>query len=386
MKNVLNPKAQQPVEAPRVDPHQYEIGAAMEANAKEVASNSDWLSATINTIAKAKQDYEGGPFAVMFKVMEKMDADTINALPDPDSETGNNPGKYKVRTVGGKGKPVVKERKYYHVLSDYLPGNIVKQQRIDMLELSMKDPVQYNVSSVSQDIKDMDRDRRGAEVSKLSGELSTSRSNVLAAFELLFHIRAVNALPGVEANVMYALDDKGQELNGEDGRECVVENTKTPIIVTTTIDGRKGKDTTQLGITSFKKLRPAIAMEKGGTYQALIDSAPTIKRGTKGEEEPGGTKPSLINTNETLFTRMVDIHDYLDVITSDTKQTAYSAILGMLNKKEGSEDMLVTFTEVRDFLNTLLSKTYKAGERYQELTIKRAEAEANKAEVKKTGT
>ncbi len=379
--NILNPKAQTATEtSTRIDPHQYEIGAVMEANAKEVASKADWLSATINTIAKAKQDYEGGPFQVMFKVMEKMSAEQIDALPDPDAETGNNPGLYKIRIVGAKGKPEVKERKYYHVLSDALPGNIAKQQRIDMLELSMKDPVQFNVSSVPQDIKDMDKDRRSAEISKLSGELSTSRTNVLAAFELLFHIRAVNALPGATANVMYALDAQGKELDGEDGRETVVENTRTPITVTTTIEGRKGKDTTQLSISSFKKLRPAVALEKGGTYQALIDSAPTVKRGTKGEgtDQTGGAKPELINTNETFIARMVDVHDYIDVIMSDTKQTAVSAILGLLNGKSGGDDLLITITEVRDGLNTILAKTYKAGDRYQTLTVKRAEALADK--------
>ncbi len=381
-KNILNPKAETVTETPtRIDPHQYEIGAAMEANAKEVASKADWLSVTINTIAKAKQDYEGGPFQVMFKVMEKMSAEQIDALPDPDAETGNNPGLYKIRIVGAKGKPVVKERKFYHVLSDALPGNIGKQQRIDMLELSMKDPVQFNISSVPQDIKDMDKDRRSAEISKLSGELSTSRTNVLAAFELLFHIRAVNALPGATANVMYALDAQGKELDGEDGRDTVVENTRTPITVTTTIDGRKGKDTTQLSISSFKKLRPAVALEKGGTYQALIDSAPTVKRGTKGEgiDQTGGTKPELINTKDTLFARLLDIHDYLDEITTDSKATIVASIIQDLSRKEGSEDNLVTFTEVRNMLTDILNKVFKASDRYIATKAKQKAAEAAEA-------
>ncbi len=353
----------------------------MFANAQEVASHSDWLSATINTIAKAKQDYEGGPFAVMFKVMDQMPAETIDALPDPDAETGNNPGKFKVRTVGNKGKPIVKEYKYYYVLSDKLPGNIVKQQRIDMLELSMKDPVQFNVSSVPQEIKDMAKKRREAEVSRLNGELQTSRVNVLAAFELLFHIRAVNALEHVNASILYALDENGKEMGGDNYEGVpVVENTRTPIFVATDNEDRlkKGQDQAHMSVASFKKLRPAFAKEKGGTYQALIDSVPTIKRGTKTEDQPGGTKPELINTNETFIARMLDVHDYIDVIMSDTKQTAVSAILGLLNGKSGGDDLLITITEVRDGLNTILAKTYKAGDRYQQLTVKRAEALADK--------
>jgi hypothetical protein len=376
MNKLLNPKANPVVtETPRIDPHEFEIGAVMFANAQELASKCDWLQTTINVIAKAKQDYEGGPFAVMFKCMEYLTKEQIDALPDPDAETGNNPGRFKVRTLNSKNKPVVKEWKYYHVLSDKLPGNILKQQRIDMLELSMKDPVQYNVSSVPQDIKDMDRDRRKAEISKLEGELTTSRTNILAAFELLFHIRAVNALDGVTASVMYALAEDGKTLlDGEDGRECVVENTKRPIVVCTTVEGRQHKDITEMSIGSFKKLRPDVAKEKGGTYQALIDSAPVVKRGTK-EDEPGGSKPELINTNDTFIARLVDCHQYVDAIMSDPKQTNWTGLIKLINGA-GSDDLLVTVTDLHAALGEWLAKTHKAGPRYQDIVVKRAEAEA----------
>lgn len=382
MNTILNPKTVTTEATTRTDPHVYEIGAAMDVLAQNVAAQAGYLDSTINVIAKAKQDYEGGPFAVMFKVMDKMDAVTIDSLPNPDSETGNNPGKYKIRIMGNKGKPVVKEKKFYHVLSDRLPGNVVKQQRIDMLELSMKDPVQFNLSSVPQDIKDMDVSRRKAEISRLEGELSTSRTNVLAAFELLFHIRNANSLAGVQVEVLYAVNDKGELMDGSDeGHPAIVENTKTPIVVTTTVEGRKGKDTTMLSVGSFKKLRPDVAREKQGTYAAFIDSAPETKRGTKGEatDQTGGSKPELINTNDTFIARMVDVHDYIDVIMSDSKQTNFAALIGLLNKKEGSADLLITMTEVRDGLTALLNKVYKAGERYTEYTTARLAAEDNKA-------
>ena len=381
MNTILNPKAVTET-ATRIDPLTYEIGAAMDVLAQNVAAQAGYLDSTINVIAKAKQDYEGGPFAVMFKVMDKMDATTIDSLPDPDSETGNNPGKYKIRIMGNKGKPVVKEKKFYHVLSDRLPGNVVKQQRIDMLELSMKDPVQFNLSSVPQDIKDMDVSRRKAEISKLEGELSTSRTNVLQAFELLFHIRNANSLAGVQVEVLYAVNDKGELMDGSDEEHpAIVENTKTPIVITTTVEGRKGKDTTMLSVGSFKKLRPDVAREKQGTYQAFIDSAPESKRGTKGEatDQTGGSKPELINTNDTLMARLVDVHDYLDVIMSDSKQTNWAALIGLLNKKEGSADALITITEIRDGLTALLNKVHKAGERYIEYTTARSEAESKVA-------
>src|SRR5258706_7691220 len=375
--NILNPKAQTPVETTtRVDPHIYEIGNAMFANAQQIASECDWLTSTIDTIAKAREDYEGGPFAVMYKVMDKMPNEKIEALPDPDADSGNNPGKFKVRTVNAKGKPVVKEYKYYYVLSDGLPCNIAKQARIDMLELSMKDPVYFNISSVPQDIKDMDVSRRNAEIGKLERALTTSRSNVLAAFELYFHIRKANDLPGVTVTVQYALGDDGQVLDGEDGRETVVDTgTKTPITITTTVKGREKKDTVDMSVGSFKKLRPGVAMEGGGTYTAFVNSAPKVLRGTKTTDEPGGAKPERIATLDTLLARLVDIHDYMDEVTSDTKGAVFGALLNMLNKKEGSADLLITITECRDFLTAALDKTYKAGERYQQYRVAKLEAE-----------
>ncbi len=174
VKALLNPKTKEDVPSNGL---LYEIGRTMDIKAQETAAKCGYLTGTINTIAKAKQDYEGGPFAVMFKVMGQMEEEEVDALPIPNTDSGNNPALYKIRTINAKGKPTVKEHNFYKVMSDRLPCNVAKQQRIDMLELSMKDPVQFNVSSVPQDIKDMDQDRRNAEISRLNGELSTSRVN-----------------------------------------------------------------------------------------------------------------------------------------------------------------------------------------------------------------
>lgn len=359
---------------------ELQVGEAMEMKARAFgASQSAALGETINRIAKAKQDYQGGPFAVMFTVTKNMTGEQLDELPHPASNSGQNPAIYKVSVIGAKGKRSTPEHKYYNVVSDNLACNVAKQARIDLLELSLGDPTKVNMSSVPADIQDMDKKYREAEIARLKGELATSRRNVNEAFELLFHIREINELPGVEASVIYAIGPDGLLQDGEDGRESVVENTTTPISLTTTVEGRKGIDTCLLSVGSFKKLDPKKASEKGGTYQALIDTA---QRGTKsgtGSGTGGAAKPERIATNDTLIARMVDIHAYMDEIASDTKQTAFSALLNQLNKKEGSADLLMTMTEVRDFLNDLLGKTYKAGERYQELTRVRAEAEAKKA-------
>jgi len=374
--NVLNKKIEAPAIVEQVN---TQIGENQEARAIAfAATQSEALGETLARIAKARQDYEGGPFAVLFKVSASMTEEQIENLPNPDSETGNNPAKYKIRIEGGKdGKGRLVDHYYYDVVSDNLACNVARRQRIDMLNLSLGDPTKVNMSAVPQDIQDMPVIRRGAEVSKLEGELTTSRKNVNEAFELLFQIRAVNECAGVTANVLYALDEHGKERNGEnDNGPAEVENTRTPIVITTTVEGRKAIDTTRMGVTSFKKLRPELAKERGGTYRAVLDSAPVKKKGANGENKNSQdqSKPQAINTLETFETRLTDLHQYLDAIYSDSKQEVYGALLKKMNAKTGNENLLSSITDIRNICNDILAKTYKAGERYQAIIAKEAEA------------
>lgn len=345
------------------------IGEEMQKKARAFGVlHSAELGDTINRVAKAKQDYQGGPFAVMFKVTANMTGEQVDELPHPSSNTGNNPAVYKLPGNGPKAKPV--EGKYYNTVSDSLACNVAKQQRIEILELSLGDPTKVNMSSVPQDILDMHKDYRDTEIARLKGELATSRKAVNEAFELLFHIREVNELAGVTASVIYALDKDGKSLDGEDGRETVVENTTTPIIVTTTNENRKGIDTIKLPVASFKRLNPAKAKEAGETFKALMDTA-TVKRGTKtpAADAPGGAKPFLINTIETFQARTTDYHDYIDKVWSATDKAEYQKLLAIVGPRgpAGSDDFALSLYSIYTCL----------GDLYRHDTI-RARAEALK--------
>lgn len=367
-----------------------DIGDIMEAKAKAFALVLDAdktggsLTDIINKGIRGKQDYEGSPFEVLFKVRAGMTAEQWAELPNPGSETGNQPAKYKVRgKPNAKGIASLVEHNYYNVLSDNLPGNVAKQQRIDALTLSVEgDQTKINQDAIPQDIRDMQITYRHAEISRLGSELTTSRTNINAAFELMFAIHAANVLPGITVDVIYALNSKGEMMDGKDGSPVVVENTKTPILVTTTVEGRKAIDVARLSVSSFKRLRPNVAKDNGGTYKAFIESAP--KKGTnKNTGNTGDTsKPQAINTLELFETRLVDVHDYIDVIVSDSKQEMYGALLKRLNQKAGNEDLLVSITEIRDMFTALLNKTHQAGPRYQNIIT----AEGYEGSARKTKT
>lgn len=370
--NILNKSLPaKPVELLNTD-----LGEIMEAKAIAFAATQTELGTIINTIAKAKQDWQGGPFQVLFKVSASMTDEQQKELPNPGSETGNNPAIYKIKVDGtGKSKKQrLVEHNYYNVVSDNLPCNLLKSARIRMLELSLGDPTLVNMEAIPQDIKDMPKDRRAAEISRFGGELLSSRRAVNEAFELYFQTLAIKDLTGVDCNVIYALDEQGKELNGEDGREVQVENTLTPIVVTTKVEGRKAIDTIQLSVASFKRLRPEVAKERGGTYSALMDSAP--KKGTNKDNSNSQdqSKPQAINTLETFEARLTDLHDYLDTIYSDSKQEMYGVLIKKMNAKTGNENLLTSMTEVRDIINDVLAKTFKQAERYQAIITAEAAA------------
>lgn len=338
-----------------VSPMAFDIGERMEKAAKAFGTaKSELLGGTIAVIAKAKQDYEGGPFAVLFKLTASLTEAEADALPEPGQESGNNPAIYKVKVIGDKGKTRSAEHNYYNIVSDTLACNVAKSERINLLEISLGDPAKVNMASVPQDIKDMEVNYRHAEIARLKGELATSRKCVNDAFDLMFQIRVINSLPGVTASPLFAVSPDGQLQDGEDDRPAVVENTKTPMIVTTTVEGRKSIDVSRMSVASFKKLNAAKARENGGTYAALLK---TVERGTKtpGGTDTGGNKPDLIATADKFQARVTDLHSYMDKVWSDKDKAAYNDLLKTLGPRgpAGSDDFALSMFQVFTMLGDL---------------------------------
>lgn len=323
------------------------LGEEMDKAARAMgAKQSAVLGPVIASIAKARQDYEGGPFKVMFKVTSNMSQEEIDGLPIPGSTSGNHPAIYKLKKPSDK---KAKDVNYYDVLSDSLAGNVAKSTRINLLELSMGDPSKVNMSSVPQDIKDMTETYRMTEVSRLKGELTTSRSAVNSAFELLFQIRAVKQLDGCDCYPIMALNPDGKTVSETD-----VENTRTPMLVTTTLKDRQALDVKRLSISTFKKLKPLVAKENGGTYAALMK---TIEKGSDNGEnnQEDGNKPSLIATLDKFQARIIDIHSYMDGVWSDKTHASYQDLLKIVGPRgpAGSDDFALSLYSVYTMLGDI---------------------------------
>jgi hypothetical protein len=337
-----------------VAPERPEIGEAMAQSANVLAQEiNNPLMVDIELLNKAKQDWEGGPFVVLNRLTSIMSKEKLDALPDPKSDTGNNPAKYllkKVRT-NSKGKTVVewKEHYYYSDLALSLPGIVAKQQQKLQLERSLDK--QANQDGVPVNYRDMSIEYRNALITKLNGEISGAVRSVSLAFELLFQLKHFNEdLDTVYAKPIYAMGSDGKLMDGQDGRPFQVEATKQPIFICTTIEERKGLDYDYLSIGRFLDIDIPKAIENGGTYGAAMH---TITRQKPTDNVPGNaqdqSRPQAINTADTAIARIVDVAEY----TTRAMEARDKAAWEQLKKELSGAGSDEAFLSARDLLQAL---------------------------------
>lgn len=313
-------------------------GAAQEAAASAFGSAiGHVLDKDFVVLTKAKQDYEGGPFVVLFNLYNHLTPEQWAALPDHEAETGNNPRFYKTKKIKADGKEKLSDRDYFKVVADSIPDVQAKHQRNELLSLSMKDPTKFNLSSVPQDIKDMPEARRYSEISQNNTHISTAHRNVISALELYSQMKRFEGLAGVEMNLLYALNEDGtKELDGskEVGGIMKIDPTKSPIQLVTKLERRRDVDKARVGVGSFMRFNVPKAIEQGGSWDALMA---TVKKGTKEKDKDGKDNAKLIRTPDTAAQTMTDFADYLVYCQDDRTKAAWEAFTKSL-EGAGSDD------------------------------------------------
>lgn len=361
-------------------PENKTIGLAMEQKAATLAQRlNEPLMSEIDTINKAKQEYEGGSFAVMFRLAAILTPEEQAALPDPKSDTGNNPAKYlvPVRQISSKGtKEVWKERYYYKELTLNLPGVVAKTKMKDQLERlnrAMKDD-SVNTADIPQSFKDWAIDFRNAQIQKLTNEVNVAVRSVVAAFELFFQLRRFNTeLAHVSASPIFAIGPDSKPMDGQEGRPFKVESTTTPIVIRSTVPGREFVDVKMVSVGSFLKYDVKKAKEtNGGTYESVMA---TVSR-EKPEEQSGhvsGTgnaqdqsRPQSVNTADTAIARICDVHEFFDRIAREKTKAEWEQLEKELHGA-GSDEAFLAAREVCIYLNRLVGSP-RDDLRYKELT------------------
>lgn len=350
------------------------IGRAQDRAASVLADVlSPILMSTLDDLSAHKQAWEGGAFEVMYKATSGLTEEQRDALPDPKAKTGNNPAWYYAPVLNtDTNKETIKEHYFYRVMVNAMPGIIAKKRRIEMLERSMKSADKVNTSDIPQEVKDTAVAYRQAEVSKLGGEITNAVSATVSAFELYFQLKAFEGLKNVEAIVINAIGKDGELMDGQDGRPFQVENTKTPIIVQSTVKGRQGIDTKRVGIGTFKKYDVPKATENGGTFAALEK---TLEREQPNAPPIGAAAPQNVKTADTFFARMTDVHSYMDDAWTAKDKAQFEAVR---KGAKDSDDYFTSLFAIRTMLNDIVGSPQDVA-RYAEVMAKAKAAEAVKA-------
>lgn len=336
-------------------------GEALAEQARALGSKAGEASdKAITFVMQAKEDYQGGSFKVLFGLKVDYTDDELNSFAVPDSDAGNNPDEFKVYKEDGKGKRKLVASSFYVQFADATPAGQTILSRIEWTERAgNKDMVKDDIPA---DILDMSPAQRETHLNYLKGRRATIRAAYKKAMALHFKSEEVNSYPGVKAEPIW-VDGKGPEdVDFANGELPQVENTTKPIAVwLVPAEGRPIAKWEAFSIGAFLKLNTKKAIEKGGTFQALIDSGAT-KKG------PGTATPTegfVIKTTEKGVAVIAELHRWLEEIGSAKDKAEYAKLLKLMNTKDNDE-LIVAMVETTATLNKIISDT-GAGQKYIKL-------------------
>lgn len=328
------------------------------------AQEGDEMSAAIELVANAKEDWQGGPIKVLF-AMNATYGDEISQFPKPDLETGNNPDKFKVAMTNDAGVTAMRATSFYILFADATKeGKAIVDELAFLKRLSNVNDKKDGIPQSLIDAYLDDEDKRTSRVNYLTGRRSTIRASYKKAMSLYFQMDAVASLPHVGCDFDWITDDKG-----EDTQE--VENTTKPIIVwEKPADGKPIKKKMFFSIGSFLKLDAKECAEKGGTLKELIK---TVARdtNTKAAEFP------TIKTAETYVKGFVELFRAMDEFQSDADQKEMGKLMKVINAK-GADELKVAIVEYRNYLDDMVDEL-KLDPWYADLQAKRSPLVTRKA-------
>ncbi len=160
------------------------------------ASIGQGLDADITRIGEIANELAGGPFKVMFHVIDLVPDETLASLPNHLDKEGNNPRFYKITKKGSDGKDKTTERDYYNVVADSLPSIVAREKMREHYTQSLRDPTKYNLSEVPKEIMDTPIHVRHAEIARLGNEITKGKKAVREALELFSQFHMFQTLAG----------------------------------------------------------------------------------------------------------------------------------------------------------------------------------------------
>lgn len=335
------------VDRPAVD------GDTMAARARGLGAKVGEASETaIATVMKAKEDWQGGPFRVLFGLQEDFTEEELNGFPVPDDDAGNNPDIFNVTKEDAKtGKLKSVKSNFYVNFADGTPSG---QHILAQIEFTQRAGNTAMVQDdIPEDIREMTPHERENHLNFLNGRRNTIRQSYKNAMALYFKFIEVNNYPGVKAEPIWA---KGKSPDDEPAGGIEVENTTKPIAVWLIPDeGKPIAKWEALSIGAFKKLNAKKGLEKGGTFASLISSGATKKApgsGATTDKNDG----FVIKTADKFFDVFAEGHRFIDEMLNDKRLVEYGKLLQKMNAKDNDE-LVTDVVELRNFFVKLCDDT-----------------------------
>jgi len=330
-------------------------GDALAEQARALGAKAGEATDTaINLVMKAKEDWQGGPFKVLFGLKIDFEDEVLSSFAVPDTDVGNNPDEFKVHKEDGKGKHKLVASSFYVQFGDATPGGQKVLERIEWTERA--GDTNMVKDDIPSDIMDMSPTERETHLNFLKGRRATIRASYKKAMKLYFKGQEVNAYPGVKCEPFWVKGKSPAEVNSDKGELPEVENTTKPIQVWLIPDaGRPIGKWEALSIGAFLKLNVKKAMEKGGTFAALIESGATKKK--PGIKAKDSDKDKLaIKTVETGVNVLAELHRWFTEIGEAKDKAELGKLYKLGNTKDNDEFVTAVF-ELNDYLKHLIDET-----------------------------
>jgi len=327
------------------------------------ASVGEASEAAFLLMVKGKEDWEGGPFRVMFGLQNDLSSEQIAELARPGEEDGNNPDEFKVSKEDSKGKIKLVASDFYTQFARGTPAAQNMAARVEWCERAgdlkaIKDDIPADIIELAKDTH-----RLETHIAFLKNRIKNMPKAYRKAAELMFQFEAVKAYPGVDAEPVWAQGKSPDQI--KDGELPEVENT--PLNVMVWIVPEAGKPVPRVKYmtkSEFLRLNTKRAIEKGGTFNALLDTAIT-KKAPGGGSNSDNSDAFVIKTVDKGIAVLAEFHRWSEEIGSAKDKADIGKLYKLMNTKDNDE-LIVAMCETAAFLNAVISET-SAGQKYIKL-------------------
>jgi hypothetical protein len=341
-------------------------GDAMAARARGFgARESEFMQTTVETLAKAREDWQGGPIMALFSLSLNFTEEEIASWPNPDDgDKGNNPYKFTVSYMDGD----TRKTKASNFCREFVYGSKTGQYYLTRIDYVKRAGDKGAIKDgIPEDILEMSPEQRHGELTFCEGRIKTAEQSYKKALRLHHHIKKVQEYAtGIVVSPIWADGHSPYDHADKDGNvispeKVMLDRTNEPLAVMMEMPENQPNKWEPFSIAAFMRLNPDKATEKGGGWRNLIESGVTKKEPKKpGEADKPDTL--TIKTPDTSVGVAVELHRYLVEIMGEKDRVAYSKLTQMLTQK-GNDEYVVTIVELKNMFtdicrNLKLDATY----------------------------